>query len=50
MHDRVSGYGVQVGTVFVKHNATVAFRWMHEYGARDHFQGDYLGLNFAIKF
>ena len=21
-----------------------------EYGARDHFQGDYFGLNFAIKF
>jgi len=50
VHDRVFGYGVQLGTVFVKYNATVALRWMHEYGARDHFQGDYWGLNFAVKF
>jgi hypothetical protein len=34
----------------VKYNAAIALRWMNEYSARDHFQGDYFGLNFVIKF
>jgi hypothetical protein len=50
VHDRVFGYGLQLGLALVKYNAAIALRWMHEYGARDHFQGDSFGLNFAIKF
>lgn len=50
VHDRVFGYGVNLGMAFVKYDANFSLRWMHEYSARDHFEGDYYGLNFAIKF
>lgn len=50
VHDRVFAYGVNLGMAFMKYDATFSLRWMHEYSARDHFQGDYYGLNFAIKF
>ena len=50
VHDRVFGYGVQLGLAFVKYDAAIALRWMNQYSARDSFQGDYYGVNFVIKF
>jgi hypothetical protein len=50
VHDQVFGYGVQLGLAFVKWDATIALRWMNQYSARDNFQGDSIGVNFAIKF
>jgi len=51
VHDRVFGYGVQLGLAFLKPiMANVALRWTHQYSAQDGFQGDSYGVNFAIKF
>jgi hypothetical protein len=50
VHDRVFGYGVQLGLAFAKYDAAVSLRWMNQYSARDNFQGDYYGLNFVVKF
>ena len=50
VHDQVHAYGVQLGLVQTKWNATMTLRWMHEYGARDRFEGNMYVLNFAVKF
>lgn len=49
VHDQVHAYGVQIGLAQTKWNATMTLRWMHEYGARDRFEGDMYVLNFAMK-
>ncbi len=50
MHDQVHAYDVQLGLVQTKWNSTMTLRWMHEFGARDRFEGNKYVLNFAVKF
>ncbi len=49
IHDEVHAVGVQLGLAHVKWAASLTLRWMHEYAARDRFQGDMFVLNFAKK-
>ena len=43
----VHGAGIEVGLVHAKKKTTLFLRWMREFEARNHFQGDFLGLMFA---
>lgn len=49
VHDEVHAIGAQVGVTFVPQNATLNLRYLYEFAADDRFQGESIGLNFAIK-
>jgi hypothetical protein len=48
--DQVDAVGAQVGLTHVPWNATINFHYFYEFAAEDRFQGESIGLNFAIKF
>lgn len=47
--DEVHGVGLQLGLTHVPWNASLNFHYFYEYEAVDRFQGQSIGLNFAIK-
>lgn len=48
--DSVDAVGAQIGLTHVPWNATFNFHYFDEFGSEDRFQGESIGLNFAIKF
>jgi hypothetical protein len=50
VHDRIFGIGPQIGLTYVPWKSAVTFKWVHELGAEDRFQGDNFTLNFAVAF
>ena len=50
VHDGVHGFGPSVAFIFPFWHASLSLRWMHEYNARDRFQGDIFTINLAKKF
>ena len=48
--DEVHAVGVQVGLTNVPLNGTMNFHYFYEFDAKDRFQGQSIGLNFALKF
>jgi hypothetical protein len=48
--DQVQAVGFQVGLTQVKWNAVLNFHYFNEFSSKDRFQGESIGLNFAIKF
>lgn len=48
--DNAGAVGGQVGLTQVKWNASLNFHYFYEYESKDRFQGQSMGLNFAIKF
>jgi len=50
VHDRIFGIGPQIGLTYVPWKAAATFKWVHELGAEDRFQGDNFSLNFAVAF
>lgn len=50
VHDSVHGVGGQIGVSYIPWKAGVNFRYLYEYAATDRFQGQSLGLNFALAF
>jgi hypothetical protein len=48
--DQVQAVGFQVGLTHVKWNAVLNFHYFNEFESKDRFQGESIGLNFAIKF
>jgi len=50
VHDRIFGIGPQIGLTYVPWNAAATFKWAHELGAKDRFEGENFTLNFAVGF
>ncbi|MGE3390616.1 MAG: transporter [Gammaproteobacteria bacterium] len=50
VHDTIYGLGPQIGLTYVPWEAAVTFKWVHEIGAEDRFEGDNFTLNFAVVF
>ena len=50
VHDQVHAVGGQLGLTYVPWNAVMNFHYFYEFAAKDRFQGQSLGLNFAVKF
>jgi hypothetical protein len=50
VHDRIFGVGPQLGLIYAPWNAAATFKWAHEFGAEDRFEGDNFTLNFAAAF
>ena len=50
VHDRIFGIGPQIGLTYVPWNAAATFKWAHELGAENRFEGDNFTLNFAVGF
>jgi hypothetical protein len=50
VHDRIYGIGPQIGLTYVPWEAAATFKWAHELGAEDRFEGDNFTLNFAVAF
>jgi len=50
VHDQVHAVGGQLGLTYVPWNAVMNFHYFYEFAAEDRFQGQTLGLNFAVKF
>jgi hypothetical protein len=48
--DEVHGVGGQLGLAYVPWKAALNFHYFYEFAAQDRFQGQSIGLNFAIKF
>ena len=48
--DEVHAVGVQLGLTNVPLNGTLNFHYFYEFDAQDRFQGQSIGLNFALKF
>ena len=48
--DEVHAAGLQAGLTHVPWNAVLTFHYLYEFEAKDRFQGESLGLNFALKF
>ena len=48
--DEVHAAGVQVGLTHVPWNASMTFHYLYEFDSKDRFQGESIGLNFALKF
>ncbi len=50
VHDQVHAVGAQLGLTYVPWQAALNLHYFYEVAARDRFQGQSLGLNFAIRF
>ncbi len=50
VHDQIYGIGPQIGLTYVPWEAAATFKWAHEIGAEDRFEGDNFTLNFAAAF
>jgi hypothetical protein len=50
VHDEVHSAGGQLGLTYVPWNVALNVHYFHEFAAKDRFQGQALGVNFAIKF
>jgi hypothetical protein len=50
VRDQVHAAGGQLGLTYVPWNAAMNFHYFYEFAAEDRFQGQSLGLNFAVKF
>lgn len=50
VHDQVHAVGGQIGLTYVPWNAALNFHYFYEFSAEDRFQGQSIGLNFAMKF
>ncbi len=50
VHDEVHAAGFQLGLTYVPWTLSINFRYLHEFAARDRFQGQSFGLNIAKKF
>jgi hypothetical protein len=48
VHDQIFGIGPQLGLTYVPWKAAATFKWAHELGAEDRFEGDNFTLNFAV--
>ena len=48
--DEVHAVGVQIGLTHVPTNMVLTFHYMNEFDSKDRFQGESIGLNFAMKF
>lgn len=48
--DQVDAVGAQIGLSVVPWNASLSFHYFYEFASEDRFQGESIGLNFAIKF
>ena len=48
--DEVHAIGVQVGLTHVPTNIALTFHYLNEFDSKDRFQGESVGLNFAMKF
>jgi hypothetical protein len=48
--DRVYMVGPQVGFAYLPWGAQLTLRWLHEFGAKDRFEGDFVSLNLALTF
>ena len=48
--DEVHAVGVQIGLTHVPTNMALTFHYFNEFDSKDRFQGESIGLNFAIKF
>ena len=48
--DEVHAIGLQIGLTHVPTNMAVTFHYLNEFDSTDRFQGESVGLNFAIKF
>jgi hypothetical protein len=44
----VVGLGPQIGLTYLPWEAAATFKWAHELGAEDRFEGDNFTLNFAV--
>jgi hypothetical protein len=49
VHDEVHAVGLALGLVHTRLKGGLTLRWMHEYSARDRFQGDMFVLSFSKK-
>ncbi len=49
LHDRLHAVGLQAGLTLPKRGMVLNFRYLKEFSAVDRFQGDSIGINFAIK-
>jgi hypothetical protein len=50
VHDQIFGIGPEIGLTYVPLKAAATFKWVHELGGEDRFQGDNFTLNFAVSF
>jgi hypothetical protein len=50
VHDRIYAVGPQIGLSYAPWNAAATFKWTHDLGAEDRFEGDNFTLNFAVAF
>jgi hypothetical protein len=50
VHDQIYGVGPQVGLTYVPWKAAATFKWTHDLGVEDRFEGDNFTLNFAVVF
>jgi len=50
VHDEVHAVGGQLGLTYAPWNAVLNFHYFYEFAAVDRFQGQSIGLSFAIKF
>ncbi len=48
--DEVHAVGVQIGLTHVPTNMALTFHYFNEFSSKDRFQGESVGLNFALKF
>ncbi len=48
--DEVHAIGIQIGLTHVPSNMALTFHYLNEFDSSDRFQGESIGLNFALKF
>lgn len=48
--DEVMAAGIQIGLTHVPRNQALNFHYFHEFSSKDRFQGESIGLNYAMKF
>jgi hypothetical protein len=48
VHDQIYGIGPQIGLTYLPWVADATFKWAHELGAEDRFEGDNFTLNIAV--
>jgi len=49
VHDQAHAIGFQAGLTIVPSSTAINFRFLHEYGSRDRFMGDWYSISYAVK-
>jgi len=49
VHDQAHAIGLQAGLTIVPSSTAINFRFLHEYGSRDRFMGDWYSVSYAVK-